>query len=101
LFSKTQVIFSPFSGFENGGGEEGVCPTAYDPENLANSRELRHNQTEAEAKLWQALRAIKLVIFTFAANMRLEIMWLIVCAPRKKLIIEVRWRPAFGTGRIR
>ena len=56
---------------------------------FAHARELRHNQTEAEAKLWQALRAHQTNDIHFRRQHAIGSYIVDFCAPRKRLIIEV------------
>ncbi len=59
------------------------------PRLLAFSRELRHNQTEAEARLWQALRAHRFEDVHFRRQHAIGPYVADFCSPRKKLIIEL------------
>ncbi len=53
------------------------------------ARELRHNLTEAEAALWQALRMHRLEDIHFRRQQAVGPYVVDFCAPRIKLIIEV------------
>lgn len=54
-----------------------------------NLSELRHHQTEAEARLWQALRAHRAVDLHFLRQHAIGPYIVDFCAPRQKFIIEV------------
>jgi very-short-patch-repair endonuclease len=54
-----------------------------------NSSKLRHNQTEAEAKLWQVLRAHQLSDIHFRRQHAIGPYIVDFCSPRHKLIIEL------------
>lgn len=56
---------------------------------FANSRKLRHNQTEAEARLWRALRAHQVNDFHFRRQHAIGNYIVDFCSPRQKLVIEV------------
>ena len=53
------------------------------------ARSLRRNQTEAEAKLWQALRAGRLGGFKFRRQVSLGLYFADLVCPARKLIVEV------------
>ena len=59
------------------------------PKIFEHSRKLRHNQTEAEAKLWRALRAHQMNDVHFRRQHAIGSYIVDFCAPRKKLVIEV------------
>ncbi len=59
------------------------------PKVFANSRELRHNQTEAEQKLWSALRAHQTEAVHFRRQHAIGNYIVDFCSPRHKLIIEL------------
>jgi very-short-patch-repair endonuclease len=59
------------------------------PKVFKNSRELRHNQTEAEAKLWRFLRAHQANDVHFRRQHAIGNYVVDFCAPSQKLIIEV------------
>ena len=59
------------------------------PKVFANSRELRHNQTEAEARLWRFLRAHQANNVHFRRQHAIRNYVVDFCAPRPKLVIEV------------
>ena len=54
-----------------------------------NSAMLRHNQTEAETKLWQVLRAHRLNGIHFRRQHAIGPYIVDFCAPYRKLIIEL------------
>lgn len=54
-----------------------------------NSSKLRHNQTEAEGRLWQILRAHRLNDIHFRRQHAIGPYIVDFCAPHHKLIIEV------------
>jgi very-short-patch-repair endonuclease len=59
------------------------------PQIFSNSSQLRHNQTQAEAKLWQALRSHRLCDVHFRRQHAIGPYVVDFCTPRHKLIIEV------------
>ena len=59
------------------------------PKIFSNSRELRQNQTDAEIKLWQVLRAHQLSNVHFRRQHPIGPYIVDFCAPRQKLIIEL------------
>lgn len=59
------------------------------PKTFSNSHTLRLNQTEAEAKLWQALRAHRFNDFHFRRQHAIGPFVVDFCALREKIIIEV------------
>jgi very-short-patch-repair endonuclease len=59
------------------------------PQTFLISYELRHNQTEAEALLWQVLKMHKLNSVHFRRQHAIGRYIVDFCAPRQKLIIEV------------
>lgn len=59
------------------------------PKTFANSRQLRHNQTEAEARLWRALRAHSLEDLHFRRQHAIGPYIMDFCAPHQKLIVEL------------
>jgi very-short-patch-repair endonuclease len=59
------------------------------PSVFSNARQLRHNQTEAETKLWRALRMGQLANVHFRRQHAIGNYIVDFCAPRHKLIIEV------------
>jgi very-short-patch-repair endonuclease len=65
------------------------------PKIFANSQELRHNQTEAESKLWQVLRAHQTEAIHFRRQHAIGNYIVDFCSPRKRLIIELDGTP-FG-----
>ena len=56
---------------------------------FANSRKLRRDQTEAEARLWRALRAHQAGDVHFRRQHAIGNYIVDFCAPRRKLVIEV------------
>jgi very-short-patch-repair endonuclease len=54
-----------------------------------NSYELRHNQTEPEAKLWQALRSHRLDSIHFRRQHAIGPYIVDFCAPSLKLVVEL------------
>jgi very-short-patch-repair endonuclease len=56
---------------------------------LKNSNELRHNQTEAEQKLWTMLRKHGIHNIHFRRQHAIGPYIVDFCAPRRKLIIEL------------
>lgn len=59
------------------------------PNVFTNSRELRHNQTPAEAKLWRFLRAHQTNGVHFRRQHAIGSYIVDFCAPREKLVIEL------------
>jgi very-short-patch-repair endonuclease len=59
------------------------------PKVFTNSRELRHNPTPAEAKLWRFLRAHQTNGIHFRRQHAIGHYIVDFCAPREKLIIEL------------
>jgi very-short-patch-repair endonuclease len=59
------------------------------PQIFLNSYELRHNQTEAEAKLWQVLRTHQLCDIHFRRQHAIGPYIVDFCAPHLKLVIEL------------
>ena len=59
------------------------------PQVYSNARELRHNLTEAEAKLWQVLRMHQPELAHFRRQHAIGPYIVDFCAPRQKLIVEV------------
>jgi very-short-patch-repair endonuclease len=59
------------------------------PKIFSNSHELRHNQTDAENKLWQVLRNHQLNNIHFRRQHAIGPYIVDFCAPSEKLIIEV------------
>jgi very-short-patch-repair endonuclease len=68
---------------------EGVMHRRTSPQIFSNSRELRHNQTEAEAKLWQVLRSHQLCDIHFRRQQAIGPYIVDFSAPRHKLVIEL------------
>ena len=60
-----------------------------DPLTFARAKELRHSQTEAEARLWTRLRAGRLAGVTFRRQHAIGPYIVDFCAPRPKLVIEL------------
>lgn len=60
-----------------------------DPKTQRYAAELRHNQTDAEAKLWQVLRMHQLNNIHFRRQHAIGPYIVDFCAPAIKLIIEV------------
>jgi adenine-specific DNA-methyltransferase len=56
---------------------------------IKNARSLRSNMTDAEVRLWQALRMHQLKEARFRRQHAIGSYIVDFCAPRKKLIIEV------------
>jgi len=56
---------------------------------MRRAGELRHNQTEAEAKLWSRLRAHRMVGVQFRRQHAIDNYIVDFCSPRRKLIIEL------------
>ena len=56
---------------------------------FSHSRDLRQNQTEAETKLWQNLRAHRCNEIHFRRQHVIGTYFVDFCAPRQKLIIEI------------
>jgi very-short-patch-repair endonuclease len=98
LFPKIQVILLPhFPVFENA-PKEGCAGEAWEGEMshrrttlkaFANSRKLRRDQTPAETKLWQALRAHQAGDVHFRRQHAIGNYIVDFCSPRQKLVIEV------------
>ncbi len=59
------------------------------PKIFSRAKELRHNQTDTEAKLWTYLRAHRLAKFGFRRQHAIGNYIVDFCAPRAKLIIEL------------
>ncbi len=59
------------------------------PKIFARAQELRHNQTEAETKLWAYLRSHRLNDVGFRRQHAIGNYIVDFCAPRQKLIIEL------------
>ena len=59
------------------------------PKVFNHSQELRHNQTEAEDKLWRVLRAHQTNGVHFRRQHAIGSYIVDFCAPRQKLIIEL------------
>lgn len=59
------------------------------PQTFSNSRQLRHNQTEAEARLWRALRSHQLEDIHFRRQHAIGPYIVDFCAPHQKLVIEL------------
>jgi very-short-patch-repair endonuclease len=59
------------------------------PRIFSNARELRHNLTKAEARLWQVLRMHQSGNVHFRRQHAIGPYIVDFCAPRQKLIIEV------------
>ena len=59
------------------------------PKIFVNSRELRHNQTPAEAKLWRFLRAHQTNDVHFRRQHAIGNYIVDFCAPSRKVVIEV------------
>ena len=59
------------------------------PRTFYQAKELRHNPTEAETKLWLRLRAHQLNGIGFRRQHAIGPFIVDFCAPRKKLIIEL------------
>lgn len=59
------------------------------PKTFSNSHVLRLNQTEAEEKLWQVLRAHRFNDFHFRRQHAIGAFIVDFCAPQEKIIIEV------------
>jgi len=66
-----------------------VPPKTTTPKMMHRAGELRHNQTEAEAKLWSRLRAHRVAGVQFRRQHAIGNYIVDFCAPRRKLIIEV------------
>jgi len=64
-------------------------PKASTPKMIHRAEELRHNQTDAEAKLWSRLRAHRMHGVHFRRQYAIGNYIVDFCAPRRKLIIEV------------
>ena len=59
------------------------------PKIFTRAQELRHNQTEAETKLWAYLRSHRLVGIGFRRQHAIGNYIVDFCAPRQKIIIEL------------
>ena len=59
------------------------------PKVFKQAKELRHNQTEAEAKLWSCLRNHQVDGIGFRRQHAIGNYIVDFCAPRRKLIIEL------------
>ena len=59
------------------------------PRTFSNARELRHNLTDAETRLWQVLRMHQSGNVHFRRQHAIGPYIVDFCAPRQKLIIEV------------
>jgi very-short-patch-repair endonuclease len=59
------------------------------PRIFKRAKELRHNQTEAEARLWSRLRTHQLANVGFRRQHAIGYYIVDFCAPRRKLIIEL------------
>jgi very-short-patch-repair endonuclease len=59
------------------------------PQVFSHSYELRHNQTEAEGKLWVLLRSHRLNGVHFRRQHAIGPYVVDFCAPREKLVVEV------------
>jgi very-short-patch-repair endonuclease len=59
------------------------------PKVFSHSKELRHNQTEAEAKLWRVLRAHQTGDVHFRRQHAIGNYIVDFCAPHHKLILEL------------
>jgi very-short-patch-repair endonuclease len=64
-------------------------PKGSTPKMQQRAFELRHNQTEAEARLWAYLRSHRLCDVHFRRQHAIGKYIVDFCAPRKKLIIEL------------
>jgi very-short-patch-repair endonuclease len=64
-------------------------PRRTTPKVFANSRELRHHQTEAESKLWRFLRAHQTNDIHFRRQHAIGNYIVDFCSPGRKLVIEV------------
>jgi len=64
-------------------------PKVSTPKMMHRAEELRHSQTDAEAKLWSRLRAHRLNGIHFRRQYAIGNYVVDFCAPRRKLIIEV------------
>jgi len=59
------------------------------PKVFGHAKRLRHNLTQAEAKLWKRLRAHQLLDIHFRNQHAIGNYVVDFCAPRRKLIIEL------------
>jgi len=75
--------------FKIGGAGGGMTHRRTSPQTFSNSRQLRHNQTEAEARLWRALRSHQLEDIHFRRQHAIGPYIVDFCAPRQKLVIEL------------
>jgi very-short-patch-repair endonuclease len=66
-----------------------MTPKSTPPEMMRHASELRHNQTEAEARLWSYLCAHRMNDVHFRRQYAIGNFIVDFCAPRKKLIIEL------------
>jgi very-short-patch-repair endonuclease len=66
-----------------------MAPKFTTSEMMCHASELRHNQTEAEARLWSYLRAHRMDNVHFRRQYAIGNFIVDFCAPRKKLIIEL------------
>jgi very-short-patch-repair endonuclease len=66
-----------------------MCPKISSKKTYRQARHLRHNLTQAEARLWSHLRAHRLADVHFRRQYAIGIYIVDFCAPRKKLIIEI------------
>ena len=87
---KLFLIFPPpFLPFKMGEAGGGMSHRRTSPHIFSNSYELRHNQTDAEVKLWQALRTHQLCDIHFRRQHAIGAYVVDFCAPHQKLIIEL------------
>jgi very-short-patch-repair endonuclease len=80
---------SPIFGTKMREVQEGVMHRRTNPKIFSNSYELRHNQTDAENKLWQVLRKHQLNNVHFRRQHAIGPYIVDFCVPRQKLIIEL------------
>jgi type I restriction enzyme R subunit len=78
-------------------------PKVSTPKMMHRAGDLRHNQTEAEAKLWSRLRAHRMAGVQFRRQHAIG-NYIVdfptgrcACSPRKKLIIELDGLPSVAT----
>jgi very-short-patch-repair endonuclease len=64
-------------------------PKVSTPKMMHRAGDLRHNQTEAEAKLWSRLRAHRMAGVQFRRQHAIGNYIVDFCSPRRKLIIEL------------
>ena len=64
-------------------------PKVSTPKMMHRARELRQNQTEAEARLWSRLRAHRMAGVQFRRQHAIGDYIVDFCSPRRKLIIEL------------